>query len=191
MVPASHTIMELEEPNSNVPQKPKGKAVTIACLQVNLTIANVFFAFLSIAGQVGMKVTLPLWIDSTILTPSGRHSSYDIQANATGNLSNPTNSSTGDIGMYKPEVDAYFVLSFGIIACFTIFGAGLLFIRLFQPHQLGETERTFPHLQFFLAGFFNALNGVFIVFASSGRRTAPYLQAILSNVMIPLIIALR
>jgi hypothetical protein len=92
---------------------------------------------------------------------------------------------------YKPQVDAYFVLSFGSIAFVVTFGTALLFIRLFQPHQLGDTERTFPHLQLFLSGFLNALTGVFIVFASSGRRTAPYLQAILGNAIIPLVIALR
>jgi hypothetical protein len=183
--------MELEQPNSNVSHESKRKAVKVICFEVNLTIANVFFAFLSIAGLVGMKVTLPLWVDSTILTSSESHSSYYIQANITGNLSNQTNPSTEDNGMYDPQVDAYFVLSFATIASLVIFGATLLFIRLFQPDQLGEAERRFPHLQLFLAGFFNAMNGVFTVFASSGSRTAPYLQAILGNVMIPFIIALR
>jgi hypothetical protein len=183
--------MELEQPNSNASHESKKKSVKVAGFEVNLTIANVLFSFLSIAGQIGMKVTLPLWVDSTIQTPSERHSSHAIQANATGNLSNKTNPSSGDNGMYNPEVDAYFVLSFGITACLVLFGAALLFIRLFRPDQLGEAERRFPHSQLFLAGFFNAMNGVFIVFASSGSRTAPYLQAILGNVMIPFIIVLR
>jgi hypothetical protein len=183
--------MELEQPveerNRNVTQTPVKKALKFACCVVNLTIANIFFAFLSVTGQVGMKVTLPLWVDSTILAHSGRLSNHVNQTNDTRHPSNQT----GDNWTYKPEVDAYFVLSFGVIGFFAIIGPALLFIRLFQPHKLGETERNFPHSQIFLAGFFNALNGIFVVFASSGTRTAPSLQAILGNVMIPLIIAMR
>ena len=184
--------MELEQqggqPNEKIPQTPKKRAVRIAGFAVHPTIANIFFAFLSITGQVGMKVTLPLWVDSTILTDSERHLHYANQTIAARNLSNET----GETGAYQPEVDAYFVLSFGVIGFFVIIiGPAMLFIRLFRPHLIGETERNFPHSQIFLAGFFNALNGVFIVFASSGTRTAPSLQAILGNIMIPLIIALR
>ena len=72
--------MELEQPvgqpNSNTSNKPERKDIKIACFTVNLTVANIFVAFLSIACKVGMNVTLPLWVDSTILTPSGRHSNY-------------------------------------------------------------------------------------------------------------------
>jgi hypothetical protein len=181
----------VEQPHSNTSNKQERKDIKIACFTVNLTVANIFFAFLSIACKVGMNVTLPLWVDSTILMPSGRHSNDGNHTNGPGHFFNQTNSSMEVNRKYKPQVDAYFVLSFGSIAFVLTFGTALLFIRLFQPHQLGDTERTFPHLQLFLAGFLNALAGVFVVFASSGRRTAPYLQAILGNAMIPLIIALR
>ena len=184
--------MELEQqggqPNDTIAQTPQKNVVKIAGFAVHPTIANIFFAFLSITGQVGMKVTLPLWVDSTILTDSERQSNYANQTIAPRYLSNET----GKTDAYQPEVDAYFVLSFGVIGFFVIIiGPAMLFIRLFRPHLIGETERNFPHSQIFLAGFFNALNGVFIVFASSGTRTAPSLQAILGNIMIPLIIALR
>lgn len=182
--------MEIQEPNSNktndnVLQKPNKKSVKIVCFSVNTSVANIFFAILSISGQVGMKVSLPLWIDSTLLTRSERLSN-----GSRTNASNQTNPN-GDSEAYIPEVDAYFVLSFSTILFFVIMGISLLFIWVFQPNQLGKTERNFPHSQLILPGFFNALNGFFIVFASSGTRTAPYLQAILSNIMIPLIIGLR
>ena len=175
--------MELKEPGENTVTEPREKTIKIAGFTVNLTIANIFFAFLSTAGQVGIKVTLPLWIDSTI----SAH-----ESNGKGNFSAlRSNLSTETKEIYKPEVDAYFVLAFGCIVFFVVFGAALVFLLLFRPHLFGEAERTFPRMHLFLPGFFNALNGVLIVFASSGTRTAPYLQAIIANIMIPLIIALR
>ena len=159
------------------------KTIKFGRFEVSLTVANIFFAFLAIAGQVGQNVSLPLWIDSTMSPPSGE------KANHT-NLANHTNSS-GNGDEYQPRVDGFFVYSFACISFVVIFGTTLLFIRLFQPHRLGETERSFPHSQLFLVGLFDALNGVLVVFAGSGSRTAPYLQAILGNFMIPLTMAFR
>ena len=179
---------EEQQPDGNTSNTTEKKGVKIAGFAISLTAANVFFAFLSITGQVGMKVTIPLWVDSTILRRFESDLHRPNQTTVVQNFSNETEENEA----YRPEVDAYFVLSFGLIVFFAIIiGPALLFIRVFRPHLLGETERNFPHSQMFLAGFFNALNGVFIVFASSGTRTPPSLQAILSNIMIPLIIALR
>lgn len=186
----------------------KRKTIKFGRFEVSLTVANLFFAFLAIAGQVGQNVSLPLWIDSTIVTPYGDHLN-DTNSNiidrlgrtvhlpetsfvvSTDFITNRTNSSSGSGHGYQPRVDAFFVFAFACISFVVIFGTTLLFVRLFQPHRLGETERKFPHLQLFLVGLFDALNGVLVVFASSGSRTAPYLQAILGNFMIPLTMAFR
>ncbi len=171
------------------------KTIKFGRFEVNLTVANIFFAFLAIAGQVGQNVSLPLWIDSTILPPSGGQSDHTNVSGYylvdTGYSANHTNSSTGSGDEYQPRVDGFFVYSFACISFVVIFGTALLFILLFQPHRLGETERRFPHSQLFLVGLFDALNGVLVVFAGSGSRTAPYLQAILGNFMIPLTMAFR
>ena len=89
------------------------------------------------------------------------------------------------------SVDSYFVLSFASLSFVVIFGLGALFIRIFSPRDLGDTERRFPQLFLFLIGLSNALNGVLTVFASKGSRTPLYLQAILATVMIPLTILFR
>ena len=178
------------------PYNKKRKTLKFGSFEVSLAVANLFFAFLAVVGQVGQKVCLPLWIDSTISSASGgaanntKSTGYLLEAGFLTN-GNRSNSSGVGGGEYQPRVDAFFVLSFAGISFVVIFGVTLLLIRVFQPYRLGETERRFPHSQLFLVGFFNALNGVLVVFASSGSRTAPYLQAILGNFMIPLTITFR
>ena len=159
------------------------KTIKFGRFEVSLTIANIFFAFLAVVGQVCQTISLPLWIDSTILPSSYGHTNHS---------TNNTNSSSGDGGdEYQPRVDAFFVFSFASISFVVIFGTMLLLIRLFQPQWLGEAEQKFPHSQLFLVGLFGALFGAMIVFASGGNRTAPYLQAILGNFKIPLTMIVR
>ncbi|XP_068731350.1 crt homolog 3-like [Montipora capricornis] len=139
----------------------KRKTVQIGCCELPLFLANLFFAFIAVTGQVGQNVSLPLWVDST-----------------NGNVSGPT-------------VDSYFVLSFASLSYVIIFGIGTLIIRFVSPGAIGETEKRFPHRLMFLVGLCDALNGALVVFASKGSRTPPYLQAILGNFMIPLTILFR
>ena len=181
-------------PSINTPSYKQHKTLKFGRFEVSLTVANIFFAFLAIAGQVGQNISLPLWIDSTDLPASGGNTNHK---NATGSLldagysANHSNTTGNGGSEYKPRVDGFFVYSFACISFVVIFGTTLIFIRIFQPHRLGETERRFPHWNLFLVGLFDALNGVLVVFASSGSRTAPYLQAILGNFMIPLTILFR
>lgn len=178
----------------------KRNRIKIACVEVNIIVANVFFSFLSIVGQVGQNVSLPLWIDSTISSHGTQPNKTQRNYSATGfgqksgirpYFTYSSNSSGGESGRYEPRVDSFFVYSFACLAFVVIFGVALICIRLFRPQLLGDAERNFPHSQLFLVGFFAALSGVLVVFASSGKRTAPYLQSILGNFMIPLTMALR
>ena len=143
-------------------EKPR-KTAKIGCVEMPLFCANLFFSFFAVVGTVGQTVSLPLWIDST---------------NENENLSGRS-------------VDSYFVFSFASLSFVVIFGLGTLFIRIFSPQDIGETEKRFPHLQLFLVGLCDSLNGAMIVFASKGSRTPPYLQAILGNFGIPLTILFR
>ena len=80
-------------------------------MEIPLFWANLFFAFVAVAGQVGQSVSLPLWVDSTNGNRPGR------------------------------SVDSYFVLSFGSLSFVVIFGLGLLFIRIFSPQELEAEKR--------------------------------------------------
>ena len=144
-----------------VPFNKRQKTVTIGFFEIPLFWTNLIFAFLTVAGRVGQSVSLPLWNDSTNEKTSGQC------------------------------VDGYFVLSFSSLSFVIIFGLGTLFLRIFSPKDLGETEKRFPHSLLLFVGLSNALNGALVVFASKGSRTPPYLQAILGNFMIPLTILFR
>lgn len=150
------------EPSRQASLYGKRKVVKIGFCEIPLFWANLLFAFVAVAGQVGQNVSLPLWIDSVM---NGNHSGK--------------------------SVDSYFVLSFASLSFVIVFGLGTLFTKIFSPQDLGETEKRFPHLLLFLVGLCDALNGALVVFASKGSRTPPYLQAILGNFMIPLTILFR
>ena len=143
-------------------EKPR-KTVKIGRVEMPRFCANLIFSFFAVAGAVGQNVSLPLWTDST---------------KENENLSGRS-------------VDCYFVLSFASLSFVVIFGLGTLFIQIFSPQDIGETEKRFPHLLLFLVGFCDSLNGSMVVFASKGSRTPPYLQAILGNFGIPLTILFR
>ena len=139
----------------------KRNVVKIGFCKIRLYWANLLFAFVAIAGKVVEKISLPLWIDS-------------VNGNRPGK-----------------SVDSYFVLSFTSLSFVIIFGLGTLFIKIFSPQALGETEKRFPHLLLFFVGFCHASSGALVVFASKGSRTPPYLQAILGNFLIPWTILFR
>lgn len=130
--------------------------------KVPFFVANFFLTVVVLAGEVGHKVALPLWLDSRNVTQC-----------------------TGT------SVDNYFVLSFSSLVFVLIFGLGTLFIRLFFPKTIGEAEKNFPHRLLLLVGLSDAVNGTLIVYASNGTRTPPYLQAILGNFLIPLTVLFR
>lgn len=126
--------------------------------------ANLVFALIGIAGQVGQNVTLPLWLSASQTNRKQDHGA---------------------------KMDAYFVLSFSCVFFVVAFGLMLAFLKVFYPHKLGDTEKQFSHKLLFAVGLCDCLNGVLVVFASPPNRTAPYLQAILGNFMIPLTIVAR
>lgn len=140
----------------------KQKRFNVGSCEVPFFVANFCFAVIVLVGEVGHKVTLPMWLDH----------------------SNATNCA-------ESSPDNYFVLSFSSLVFVLIFGLGTLFIRVFSPKAIGEAERNFPHRLFFLVGFSDAVNGILVVFAANGTRTPPYLQSILGNFLIPLTVLFR
>ncbi|XP_064389976.1 crt homolog 2-like isoform X2 [Halichondria panicea] len=161
--------------------------------QYLLVSINLVFAVAAVIGQVGQNVSLPLWISATASFSNPNCTALE-SSYATGNSSNTSS---------PPEMDPYFVLSSASISFVIIFGTCLLVIlsvqlllnRLCKERRFRfitvENDLLFPQWQFMLIGFFDALNGVLVVFASPPTRTAPFLQAILSNSAIPLTILFR
>lgn len=137
---------------------------------------NILFAGLAISGQVGQNVTLPLWASAA--TSKCQH------VNGTSNATDDGNSTSGG-----PSMDPFFVVSSASFAFVVIFGALTLVSALFGAVTADDIR--FPQWQLFLIGFFDALNGVLVVYSSPPSRTAPFLQAILGNFLIPLTIVFR
>ena len=150
------------------------KTLYIGFLEIPLVFANLFFAFLSVLGQVGQNVSLPLWLDSV--------------KNCT---STPLNNNTNLLLSQGTCFDSYFVYTFSTIWFVIFFGFAMLVTKLFRPHWIGRTEKEFPNYILFVVGGCGSLCGLLLVYASSSTRTAPYLQAILFNILIPLTVAVR
>ena len=144
-----------------------------------LIAVNVLFAALAVSGQVGQNVTLPLWASAA--SPSCVHHAG---GHNDSNASNQTNGTS-----YEPSMDPFFVVSSASFSFVIIFGVLTLVSALFKA--VTAEDLRFPQWQLFLIGFFDALNGILVVYASPPARTAPFLQAILGNFMIPLTIVFR
>lgn len=133
------------------------------------SFATIVFAFIVVTGQMTQYVCLPLWIDST--TPSA----------------SPFANQTVE---WKPTLDGYFVMSFASLSFVIVFGFVLLCCDCIYPKYLVRTEWSYRRL-LLLVGFFQGISALFIVFSSSGKRTPPYLQAILGNFSIPITLLFR
>ena len=161
---------------------------------------SIFFAALTVVGQVGQNVSLPLWTGYTDFLRSMKCAEGTAKANGTenGTWSRIVLDPSG------PVMDPYFVVSAASFSFVIIFGLTTLAIALTQTilNRFNFLDKTynfitvendlkFPQWQLMLVGFFDALNGVLVVFASPPIRTAPFLQAILGNFLIPLTIVFR
>lgn len=139
-------------------------------LECNLSIANAIFAVLSVIGQLGQGIALPLWIDSTI-----DNSSFE---NTNGNST-------------ELKMDSYFVLTFSLSIFLLFFTSVTIIYKTIRPDEINFLGKQFPNKYLLLVAVLSALNGLMIVYSSSGTRTPPHLQAILQTAVIPLTICFR
>ena len=165
-------------------------------------LLSIFFAALTVVGQVGQNVSLPLWTGYTDFLRSmdcaKGTASAEVNHTRNGTWSRIVPDPSG------PVMDPYFVVSAASFSFVVIFGLVTLVIALVQTilnktrflnkrydFITVEQDIKFPQWQLMLVGFFDALNGILVVFASPPTRTAPFLQAILGNFLIPLTITFR
>ena len=190
----STSTLQLHHPSTG------SRVITGAEMKHSATLLSVFFALLAVIGQVGQNVSLPLWTGYTEYLRSMKCAKGTAAENSTGNgtwsriVPDP----------FGPVMDPYFVVSAASFSFVVIFGLSTLAIVVVQTilnrtHFLERTygfitvenDLKFPQWQLLLIGVFDALNGILVVFASPPSRTAPFLQAILGNFMIPLTIFFR
>ena len=149
-------------------KQPRTRHLTSFCCS-SRNFATFLFALMSVTGQIAQYVSLPLWIDST---------------------SQSTVSSTNQSIKWKPTVDSYFVASFAALSFVIVFGFALLCCNIICPNNFTEIDWSYRRL-LLLLGSIQGVSALFIVFSSSGKRTPPYLQAILGNFSIPITLLFR
>ena len=161
-------------------------------------LLSIFFAALTVIGQVGQNVSLPLWTGYTDYLRSMKCANGTANGTTNGTWSRIVADPSG------PVMDPYFVVSAASFSFVVIFGITTVVIGLVQTllnatNFMGKSyhfitlksDIGFPQWQLMLVGVFDALNGILVVFASPPTRTAPFLQAILGNFLIPLTIVFR
>ena len=170
-----------------------------------LLLVNIIFAALAVLGQVGQNVSLPLWTGATgaLDNPNCTNSSQEMTGEDYDSVDFDVDGANSSNSSSSPTMDPFFVLSFASLSFVVIFGSTCAVLGAVQLITNAITGRTvlkiftleddllFPQWQLILIGVFDALNGVFVVFASMPSRTAPFLQAILGNFTIPLTIFFR
>ena len=125
------------------------------------TVLNIISASLTVLGQVGQNVGLPIWIAS--VPNGGSLDSYFI--------------------LLYTCVWFFIVFVFGSLYQW-IFG-------YFTCNELCQFINIRSCLETCLVGSVTALNGLFLVFAADPNRTPAFLQSALTNIMIPLVIIIR
>lgn len=136
--------------------------------KATFTSLSIFFVFLAVVGQVGQNVSLPLWANAA----SSNCSPYRHDNNITA------------------QMESFFIVSFSSLVFVVVFGICTLITAIFSFKTIKE-NLSFPQWQLVLIGVCDAFNGLLVVFSASSIRTAPFLQAILGNIVIPLTIILR
>ena len=142
---------------------------------------SILFATIAITGRVGYYIVTPLWLDYfKTSTP-----------NITNETVHPSELPYTNLTHTQHEISVFFILvaqwSIGTL----FYGAILLVITIFKPGMIGEVERNYPKKHFLIIGVTQGISSQLFNAAVSGTRTAPYLQAVLSNCNIPIQFIIR
>ena len=130
-----------------------------------------FLIIVCIVSNSGSSILTPLWLDAL---------------DQTGNASNTC-------GNYSSEfhIDAYATM-FIVNALFALLFCVIVIVSwCCCPGQITDREKSYPKWQFVIIGVSDTLGAVCFVYASSGCRTAPYLQSVASNFYVPVTFVVR
>ena len=84
------------------------------------------------------------------------------------------------------RIDPIFCITVSMGFDVVVLGSALLILTTRHPGYITDRERTFPKRYFVMVGVFQAMGGVMWQYSAPGDRTAPYLQVILGNSVIPI-----
>lgn len=136
--------------------------------------------FKNVILALGVVVTLscssiltPLWIDS-----------IPEKNNTLNNSSNGTSKSYEHVNSYS------IIFLVNIIYLALSFIVFVIFILINKHNNSKKKTNTFK-VEFLFIGFADAISTVCLVYASSGTRTAPNIQSLTSNLLIPVTFTVR
>ena len=125
----------------------------------------------SVLTRTGTSILTPLWLDA-LNSDSANHSSCDIIQS-------------------DRSIDAYTIIFITNFLFVVLFGMILLLTKCFSPHLITDKETNYNKKDFVAIGVSDTLSSILFVYASSGCRTAPYLQSIADNFSVPVVFIIR
>lgn len=174
-------------------------------------------ALVVVVSQVGSTVLTPLWLDSvlqaSLIRTANKSRSWIRSVNVFGEFHSGKSQRHGLL-LYETEVlggnassiffnvttayklsqhvAGFFMLVFVSSVHVICFGLTLLvFLKLYPGKYITERELFYPKSEFVIVGLCSGLASLLMVYSSSGARTAPYLQAIITNFSIPITFTTR
>lgn len=128
---------------------------------------------MSVMSRSATSILTPVWLDS--------------RNNYTGNES----SSSCDARNSDHQIDAYTIMFIANFFFLVFFGLILLVTKIVCPYLITERETKYDKREFALIGVSDTISSICFVYASSGCRTAPYLQSLAANFSIPVTFIIR
>ncbi|WAR19605.1 hypothetical protein MAR_001443, partial [Mya arenaria] len=126
------------------------------------TVAAALLIILSVSTRSATSILTPIWLDAR-KNDTNNTDSCDINYNKTSD----------------PQIDAFAIMCIVNVIFFVFWGVMLFLNICFSPYSITNEERKYDKREFALVGFSDTVSGLLFVFASSGCRTAPYLQYLL------------
>lgn len=130
-----------------------------------------FLVCVSLLSRTSTSILTPVWLDY-----KNNHSS----------TADTCNASVSD-----HQIDAYSIMFMATFIFFVATGVGLIVTKCFFPKLITDEDRNYDKKQFALIGLSDTVSALCFLYASSGCRTAPYLQSIAANFAVPVTFIIR
>lgn len=142
------------------------------------TVITALLVILSIGTRSATSILTPIWLDSQ---------NNDVSSN----VSDKCHPNTTTTDFSERRIDPYSIMLIVNFLIVVFLGLVLALTKLICPYLITDKERNYDKREFVLVGISDTLSAICFVYASSGCRTAPYLQALVSNCSVPVTFIIR
>ncbi|KAL4238871.1 hypothetical protein ACF0H5_003578 [Mactra antiquata] len=134
-------------------------------------VCSGFLVCFSVLSRTSTSILTPLWLDS-----KNNHSS---------------NTDSCDDRVSDDQIDAFSIMFIATFIFTAVCGVALIGIKCFAPHLITDRDKMYNKKQFAMIGVADTVSAVCFLYASSGCRTAPYLQSLAANFAVPVTFVVR